>query len=134
MCKVVYINCDTVPFLDRIISLDKVLETRTRNMLKALVGQTVYLAETRRGRRPVIRCRVTIGTPMAIRTRDEWNRFLALACIPAGSRYDWQNNTTVKHLYPLIDVQECPPHIIPADAEIIRHGRTWSEYRREAQA
>ena len=126
--KVVYINCDEVPFVDSIISMDKVLETRTRNMLQALVGRHILLAETHRGRRPVIRCWATIGHPLSIRSREEWEKYRNLACIPSGSKYDWQPDTSVKWLYPLYDVRACEPHTVPEGVEIIRHGRTWFEY------
>ena len=126
--NVVYINCDLIPFVDRIISFDKIIETRTRNMLRALVHKRVLLAETHRGMRPVCRCLATIGTPMEIRSREEWERFRPLACIPAGSKYDWQPGTHVKWLYPVYDVQPIAPHTIPEDANVTRHGRTWLEY------
>ena len=125
---VVLINCDAVPFLDRIIYGGKPFETRTRNMLRSLVHTPVMLAETHRGRRPVIRCYATIGAPRVVRSREEWEKYRPLACIPAGSRYDWQPNTRAKWIYPLLNVRPCVPHTIPENARIIRHGRTWIEY------
>ena len=131
MFKVVYINCDVVPFLDRIMALGdepvKDLETRTRNMLRAVLDSPVLLAETRCGRRPIIRCWATFGQPVVVRSRDELETYLKRACIPAGSRYDWQPGTKVKYLYPIRNVRPCAPHVIPKDAPIIRHGRTWAE-------
>lgn len=124
MIPVVFINCDAVPFLDRIAALDKIVETRTRNMLRALAGQHVLLAETHRGKRPLARCWATIGTPMAVRSREEWEHWRQYACIPAGSKYDWQEGTTVKWLYPLLDVEPVTPFTLP---EGVRHGRVWME-------
>ena len=124
MIPVVFINCDVVPFLDRIIALDKPIETRTRNTLRALAGQHVLLAETHRGKRPLVRCWAAIGTPMAVRSREEWEHWREIACIPAGSKYDWQEGTTVKWLYPLYDVSPCTPHTV---SEGVRHGRVWMD-------
>ena len=128
---VVFINCDVIPFLDRIIALDKPIETRTRNMLRALVHQRVLLAETHRGKRPLVRCWATIGTPMAVRSREEWEHWREIACIPAGSRYDWQDNTSVKWLYPIYDVAEIEPF---TPLEGVRHGRVWMEHTQKEEA
>ena len=123
---VVFINCDRVPFLDQIENLDKILETRTRNTLGALAHCRVLLVETRRGRRPLARCWATIGTPLDIRSREDWDPFLPFTGIPAGSTYDWQQDTRVKWLYPLLDVASITPFTIP---EGVRHGRVWMEYK-----
>jgi hypothetical protein len=125
MIPAVFINCDVIPFLDRIIALDKPIETRTRNMLRSLVHQRVLLTETHRGRKPLCRARATIGTPMAVRSREEWEHWREIACIPANSKYDWQDNTRVKWLYPIYDVVEIEPFTPP---EGVRHGRVWMEY------
>lgn len=125
MMPVLFINCDAVPFLDRIISLRKPWETRTRNTLRALVGHRVLLAETGRGHRPVVRCSAVVGEPLVIRSRAEWKQYRSACCVPAKSRYDWQSGTKVKYLYPLTGVVACHPFTPPED---VRHGRVWMEY------
>ena len=59
MVPVVFINCSRIPFIDLIMARRKTMETRSRDTLRALVGQRVYLAETGH-RRPVIRCSAII--------------------------------------------------------------------------
>lgn len=124
MIPVVFINCDTLPFLDLIISLDKPLETRTRNTLRSLVHKSVLLAETKHGKKPLVKCWATIGTPMEIRSREEWELYKPLTCT-AGSKYDWKPDTKVKYIYTIYDVYPIQPFTPP---EGTRHGRTWMEY------
>lgn len=121
--SVLFINCSLFPFLDRIISLRKPWETRSRNTLRALIGCRVYLAETGR-RRPLVRCSAVIGAPLVIRSRKEWNQYRSACCITRGSQYDWKPWTKQKYLYPLLDVVPCSPFTPP---EGLRHGRVWME-------
>lgn len=121
---VVFVNCDTVPFLDRILALDKPLETRTRNMLRSVLNRPVLLAETRRGRRPLVRCWAMFTDPIVVRSREAWEQYRSLARIPAGSRYDWHPDTRVKYLYPVVCVVPVSP-FTPQEGP--RHGRTWME-------
>ena len=135
MTPIVFINCDDVPFVDKIISGEKKFETRTRNMLGALSGRRVLIAETGRHCFPTVRCSATIGTPIKILTKDVWDqnewegyRFRQRSCIPAGSKYDWKPDTKIKWIYSLIDVQEIMPFVPP---EGKRHGRVWMEFEEE---
>lgn len=120
---VVFINCSRFPFIDWIMHRRKLDETRTRNMLRALIGQRVYLAETGNGR-PLCRCTAVIGEPVPIRSRKDWDRLRPRHRVPVGSQYDWQPETTVKYLYPISDVWPCAPF---TPSEGIRHGRIWME-------
>ena len=124
--NVVFINCRRHPFLDMFMREQdrKTHETRTRNTLRALIGQRVFFAETGHGRRPLCRCSGVIGEPLVIRSREDWDRARSLHQIPPGSPYDWQPGTKVKYLYPIIDVHPVPPFTPP---EGIRHGRVWME-------
>ena len=131
MIPVVFINCKEVPFVDKIISGEKIFETRTRNMLGGLEGRRVFIAETG-DCFPTVRCSAVIGSPMKILSREVWDqdewegcRFRQRACIPSGSKYDWQPDTKIKWVYSLMDVQEVMPFVPP---EGKRHGRTWMEY------
>lgn len=121
---VVFINCSRHPFLDQIISRRKLDETRTRNMLGALVGLRAYLAETGRGP-SLCRCSAVIGAPLVARSRKEWNALRSRHRVPRGSAYDWQPWTKVKYLYPLTDVIACDPFHPP---EGVRHGRVYMTY------
>ena len=122
MIPVVFINCDTLPFLDLIISLDKPLETRTKNTLRPFIHRHVMLAETKHGKKPLVRCTATIGNPLVIRSQDEWNKYKPLTCT-VGSKYDWKPDTKVKYLYPVYDVHTVTPFV----PEGKRHGRVWME-------
>lgn len=124
MIPVVFINCRRFPFVRQIMSFDKPIETRTRNMLRAVVGRPVLVAETGNGR-PVVQCMAVFGQPLAVRSREEWERYRALACIPSGSAYDWQPDTKVKYLYPVTYVRQVTSFTPP---EGIRHGRVWMEF------
>lgn len=120
----VYINCSRFPFVDQIMHFQKLVETRSRDTLRAVVGRRVYLAESGRGR-SVIRCSAIIGHPIAVRSREEWDAFRDLHLVPAGSQYDWKPETRVKYLYPIYGIEACDPFPVPAG---VRHGRVWMEF------
>ena len=124
MIPVVFINCNLYPFIAWILSGKKQYETRNRNTLKNLVGMTVYLAETGRNHRPIVKAKATITEVLTIRTRTEYNSFRSRTQIKKGSVFDWNGKTKVKYLYKLSNVQPVPEFM----PEGIRHGRTWMEY------
>ena len=124
MIPVVFINCSQFPFLDWILTFRKLYETRTRNMLGALVGQRILLAETGDKRRPVVRCSAVIRSVLVVRSRAAWEACRASTAVTAGSKYDWQPNTKAKYLYELTDVIPLAPFTPP---EGVRHGRVWME-------
>lgn len=128
MIPVVFINCDKVPYVDKIISGEKKMETRNRNTLGALVGCRVFIAETRRGKVPKIRCSAVVCKPTEITDRETWNEFRDVTCVPKGSYHDWNDGTKRKLLYPLIDVRRM--FNVPW-VEGKRHGITWMEYERD---
>ena len=127
MIPVVFINCRLFPFIAWIISGRKVYETRTRDMLRALVGQRVYLAETGRGGRPIIRCSCVIDHSLTCDLAT-FRALRHLHSVPTGSVYDWNAGTRKKVLYRLADVQPVDPFAAP---EGPRHGRVWMEYTPE---
>lgn len=124
MIPVVFINCSVYPFLVWIMAHKKIYETRTRNMLGSLIGQTVYLAETGNGK-PTVKCRATIACVEVVRTRNEFNAFRKHTKISRGSDFDWKKSTKVKYLYRLENVMPVPEFIPP---EGVRHGRVWMEF------
>ena len=126
--KVVFINCKEQPFLDRILSESKLYETRTRNTLGKLIGDRVLLAETGHGK-PLVRCAATIDRIIAVYSRDEWDKYYSkYADVDSGSRYDWHDDTKVKYLYLLTDIQPVEP-FCPQLGRY--HGRVWAEYEGE---
>lgn len=124
MIPVVFINCKEQPFVDQILSGDKLYETRTRNTLGRLLGERILIAETGRGK-PIVRASAVITSRIAVYAPHCWKRYLKDACIAPGSRYDWQEDTKVKWLYKLTDVQKVDPFILPDSCR--RHGRVWAE-------
>lgn len=129
MAKAVYINCNGIPFVDLIMMFQKPVETRNRNTLRTLTGERVYIAETRNGRKPLVRCSLVFGEPAIAETRAAWETVRNAACIPAGHpRYDWNGTTRRKVIYPISDVHACDPFILP---EGVRHGRVWMEFNDE---
>ena len=125
MTPIIFINCDDQPFVDQILSADKILETRTRNMLKSLSGQRVLLAETHRGRKPIVRASVILGEAQKVTDKATFVCFRKITCIQEGSKYDWNDNTKYKYFYTLLSVRPVEPFTPP---EGIRHGRVWMEY------
>ena len=122
MFPVVYVNCDVFPFISWIISGLKVYETRNRNTLKRFIGQTVYLAETHKGKRPVVRCTAFIESVIVIDSLKAYNKYRPLTRVKKGSLYDFQPGK-VKYLYKLANVQPVAEFI----PEGKRHGMTWLE-------
>ena len=121
---VVFINCSLFPFLTWIRSGRKLYETRSRDTLRALVGQRVYLAETGRSGRPIVRCSCVIDHSMTV-DAGCWHSLRSMHCVPFGSAYDWQQDTKKKVLYRLTDVQPVAPFPAP---EGLRHGRVYMTY------
>ena len=125
MIPVVFINCSRFPFLFWIMAGMKLYETRTRNTLRALVGQQVYLAMTGKGK-PVVMCSVIIGDPIVTKSRSAFAAFRKACCISYRSQFDWKHGTKAKYLYPLLDVQPVLDPFTPPEG--VRHGRVWMEY------
>lgn len=128
MMPIVFINCQSAPFIDDIITGRKVYETRSRDTLRDLVGRFVLLAETGKGK-PVVRCRAKITRSFRVILPDAWERFRSATCVPAWSRYDWKPDTCAKWMYELQYVRPVPAPFTPPEG--VRHGRVWMEYNGE---
>ena len=122
----IFVNEDGgVHHAEAIVGGYKTVETRSRNMLKGLVGERVAVVRTRRNASPTVVGYVGIGQAYfcpAERFNDEDVR--NLTCIPVGSRYDCHGRG--KWLYDLWDAEVCVPYPLPADA--VRHGRSYCEF------
>ena len=125
MIPVIWINSRSVPYVDKIINLSKIYETRSQNTLAPLVGKRVLICETGKGK-SMVRCSARIVNAFPVRSAYEWDMFREYTCVPVGSKYDWQPDTKVKWLYELdsILIESVPFH--PAEGK--RHGRVWMEY------
>ena len=122
---IIYVNCALFPFIDWIIKGKKKYETRNRNTLKRFIGKQVYLAETGKGKRPVVRCCCMISDPVIVTDKKSYNRYRKQAMIKPGSIYDFSSSTKRKVLYPLSSVKSVKSFVVPNNA--IRHGYTWCE-------
>ena len=101
----------------------KPYETRSRNMLRACIGQRVDVIRTRRGKRPVIVGQVDIvGAEFKTAAWLDANRELTL--IPPGPAYDC--NGRGKWCYKLENATACSPRELPVG--VVRHGRSYCEY------
>ena len=122
--SIVFINCSLFPFISWIISGLKVYETRNRNTLKQLIGKTVYLAETGKHKKPVVRCMATIDSVIIVQDLKTYNSHRKQTKVIKGSVYDFIPGKK-KYLYRLANVQPVAAFEPP---EGIRHGFTWMEY------
>ena len=121
----IFVNSDgCVKYARAIVGKYKPIETRSRNMLKDLVGKThVAIVETRRGKNPMV-----IGYVDVVKAEQKSGRWLAenrnLTLIPEGSKYDCGGKS--KWCYYLENPMTCEPYPLPSTA--IRHGRSWCEF------
>ena len=125
MIPVLFINCSSAPFVDKIINRSKVYETRSVNSLRSLVGKRVLICETGKGR-SLIRCSARIVNAFPVSSFHEWDLFRDYTCVSYDSPYEWKPGTKTKWLYELSNVitESVPFH--PAEGK--RHGRVWMEY------
>lgn len=127
MTPIVFINTKDTPFVDLIITGEKLFETRNRNTLGGLVGRRVLIAETGHGK-PVVRCATELYAPTVVREKEWFEWFRESTCIPNESKHDWKDDTKCKWLYPIGYVEPVPPFVPP---EGKRHGRVWMEFEEE---
>lgn len=121
---ILYINCKLFPFIDLIISGLKLFETRNRNTLKTLIGKTVYLAETGKGK-ATVKATCIIREPVIITDKAVYESYRNKTMIETGSEYDWKSSTKQKVLYPLENVRSVPAFPVPGN--VVRHGRIYAE-------
>ena len=101
----------------------KVIETRSRNMLRACVGERVAIIRTMKHRPPMV-----VGYAKIVRVSfceaERFQDFYSLHLVPPGSKYD--ANGKGKYFYWMAHAEECKPYELPASA--VRHGRSWCEW------
>lgn len=115
-------NDGPVPYADKIVSAEKPIETRSRNMLKKLVGHPVVIIATGHGKRPVC-----IGMAWIVKaekkTAEEMDSIRDKTLIPVGDEFD----TGSRWCYFLSSQYKFKnPFPLPEDA--VRHGRSWCEW------
>lgn len=112
-----------VPYAHAITQGIKPWETRSRNMLRQIVGERVAIIRTRRGKAPTVLGYATISGA-EFWTAAELDERRNLTLIPEGSAYDCKGRG--KWCYHMENPVECDPFLLPADA--VRHGRSWCEF------
>ena len=127
--KGIFINSSgRVKYAEEIVAGHKRIETRSRNMLRSLVGERVAIVRTGRGR-PMIIGYATI-TAGIFCTKELYETVREFTLVPKGSKYDVTDKG--KWLYQLDEAEECEPYPLPADA--VRHGLSWCEFEMEGTA
>lgn len=126
--KGMFVNEDTAPYAQWIVSGQKLIETRTKNMLLPLVGERVAIISTRKGRKPVVvgYANVQNYSFCPVNLLDMWRRE---TMIPKGDTYDnlgTRNGKQGKWFYELYKAEPCNPFPLPSFA--VRHGRSWCEF------
>ncbi len=126
MIPVVFINCDKIPYVDLMIDGKKILETRHFNTLGGLVGRRVLIAETHKGKEPVIRCSCVLKNPKRMDFLGLWGLASIDACIPNYEDW-WDFKRPGRWTYEVHDVRNA--HHPWKEGK--RHGRVWMEYEEE---
>lgn len=111
------------PFAWAIAHGDKTIETRSRNMLAACVGETVAIIRTRSGHKPDIVGFVDI-TRAEFCPASEFDKYRDQTLIPEGSRFDCHGKG--KWFYHLENAQAFFSQPLPEN--VTRHGRSWCEW------
>lgn len=112
-----------VPYAQAIVAGIKPVETRSRHMLRRLIGERVAIVRTRRGIAPTVVGYATISKA-AFWSASELDERRNLTLIPEGSQYDAKGRG--KWVYHMTDPEPCECYLLPEDA--VRHGRSWCEF------
>lgn len=112
-----------IPYASAIARGIKPVETRSRNMLRQLVGDRVAIVRTRRGKSPVVVGYATIAF-CDFWTAAQLDGIRDITLIPPGSAYDATGRG--KWCYWMKEAETCDPFALPSSA--VRHGRSWCEF------
>ena len=122
--KGIFVNEDGgVPYAHAIVEGRKPIETRSRNMLRQLLGDRVAIVCTRRAKSPTIVGYATISTAIYY-SAEKLDEMRDLTLIPEGSKYDCKIGS--KWCYFMEDPETCDPYPLPDNA--VRHGLSWCEW------
>ena len=116
-------NTRYTPFAFLIAAGVKTIETRNKNMLKALIGKRVAIVQTGNGK-PVVIGYVDITSAYFCAAAD-FRKYFNKHLVPAGSKYDC--TTKGKWFYSL-ENPEFIKYPYPLPAWTVRHGRSYCEF------
>ena len=121
--KAMYVSeSGCIPYAAAIVGGYKTLETRNRDMLKALVGERVAVIRTRRGKPSAIVGAVDITGKQFVSAAG-FRELFSEHLVQPGSKYDATGRG--KWCYSCAAPKACDP--IPLPPETINHGRSWCE-------
>lgn len=121
--KAVFINeCGSLRYASRVADGIKTIETRSRDMLKNLIGERVAIVRTGRGPAQVIGYVRIVNKVFCY--RPFFQTLYPLHLVPPGSKHDCRG--AGKWCYILEGAEKCEPYSIPENA--VRHGRVWCEF------
>ena len=120
--KAIFVNNRDVPYADLIAAGKKLYETRSRNMLRALIGRRVAVVRTGCGSPEIIGFVNIDGADYF--AHDSFENIRDLTMIPKNSKYDDGGNGKWCYKLSAAHALETP---IPLPKNIIRHGRSWCE-------
>lgn len=121
--KGMFVNEDEFPYAQAIGMKRKLIETRSRDMLKKLVGERVAIIRTKRGEKPLVIGTVFLSTKWY--EEHPW-QFSDLTQIHANSKY---NTGAGRWMYVCEDAKMLDPEKwIPLPENAVRHGRSWAEW------
>ena len=112
-----------IHYADLIVNGIKEAETRSRDMLKSLVGERVAIVKTRRNKRPTVVGYATIYEKSFVSDKL-FRDFEKFHLVPEGSSYD--SHGKGKWLYWMKDARTTVPFPLPDYA--VYHGRSWCEF------
>lgn len=112
-----------IPYADALAGGYKTIETRSKNMLAALVGERVAIVKTIRNKKPVVVGYVDIVSASFCPAGD-FDKYFNQHLVPPGSAYDCHGKG--KWFYYCANAEKCEPYALPSSA--IRHGRSWCEW------
>ena len=112
-----------IRYAEAIVKGIKPVETRSKNMLSACVGERVAIIRTRRNKKPTIVGYADITASWWC-SKEMMDNIRDYTIIPEGSKYD--STSRGKWCYWMSKAEECDPYELPSSA--IRHGRSWCEF------
>lgn len=122
--KAIFVNENgCIRYAEAIVGGYKTIETRSRDMLRSLVGERVAIVRTRREKNPMVYGYVDIVGKTFIKKEDFADLF-PLHLVPPKSSRDCTGRG--KWGYILENAEKCDPYPLPSNA--VRHGRSWGEF------
>ena len=121
--KGIFVNSSEYPYAERIVSGFKTIETRSKNMLRACVGDRVAIVRTGKGI-PVVIGYVTVSGSACSASLTA-SDFPGKTYVFPGSKF--ANN---RWFYFLKDAEMLSVRF-PLPADTVRHGRSWCEFELE---